>query len=128
MSFEQLASFDFTPPPEGAAIKPGSVAQIPSKVQALDGKRVRLTGFMLPTKVERGLVREFLLLRNPMSCCYGIPPQPNEWVVVKMKGDGTAPIMDRPLNFYGTLHVGELYDGNTFAGLYRLDGERMSEN
>jgi hypothetical protein len=61
-------------------------------------------------------------------CCYGVRPKPNEWIVVKMKGKGVVPAMDVPLNFYGTLHVGQLYEQNMFAGLYQMDGEKVSAN
>jgi hypothetical protein len=63
-----------------------------------------------------------------MMCCYGIMPAPNEWVVVKMNGPGTVAMMDTPLNFYGTLRVGEIYEDNMFSGIYRLDGEKVSVN
>jgi hypothetical protein len=95
-------------------------------VRALDGKRVAVTGFMLPVKIENGLAKEFLLIRSPMMCCYGVTPATNEWVVVKMKGKGVAPTMDVPLNFYGTLHVGVVIEEKMFAGLYELDGEKIS--
>jgi hypothetical protein len=128
VSFANLASFDFTPPPENAAPKPGSKSDIPASIVALDGKRVRLSGYMLPIKMEDGLVKEFLLIRSPMMCCYGVTPKPTEWVVVKMKGKGAAPAMDVPLHFYGTLHVGVMVEQNVFTGIYRMDGEKVGVN
>lgn len=128
VGFEHLASFAFTPPDDATPLKPGSVEMIPAKVQALDGKRVCVSGYMLPLKMENGFVREFLLIRNPMMCCYGVVPAMNEWVVVKMKGQPTVTMMDVPLNFYGTLHVGAIYENKVFEGLYELDGEKVSVN
>jgi len=65
---------------------------IPGQVRQLDGKRVRLDGYMLPVRMENGLVKQFLAIRSPMVCCYGVTPGPNEWVVITMtgKGAGTA--------------------------------------
>jgi hypothetical protein len=128
VSFLNLAAFDFAAPPADAPAAPGSVKDIPENVRRLDGKRVSLNGYMLPLKMEKGLVKEFLLIRSPMMCCYGIMPAPNEWVVVKMNGPGTVAMMDTPLNFYGTLRVGEIYEDNMFTGIYRLDGEKVSVN
>ena len=73
-------------------------------------------------------MKDFLLLRNQMMCCYGRQPEPNEWVVVKMTGKGVPSKMDTPLNLYGTLHVGEMFENHVFEGLYQLDGEKVSVN
>jgi len=40
---------------------------------------VAVTGFMLPTKMDKGLVTEFLLVKESMMCCYGVMPKINEW-------------------------------------------------
>jgi hypothetical protein len=148
VDFGQLASFPFSPPPTDVppnravakmhpfftpeappVIDPppaaGSLEGIPPMVQALEGQRVRLTGFMLPTRLENGLVREFLLIRSQMTCCYGVAPAPNEWVVVAMMGKGVPQKMDLPLNLYGVLHVGAMFEDHEFSGLYRLDCEKV---
>lgn len=126
VSFGQLASYHLEAPAQGAAAKPGSVERIPEALRQLDGQRVRLSGFMLPVKVEGGLATEFLIVRNPLVCCYGMMPAPNEWVCVKAPGKGVAMQMDTPLQFSGTLHVGEIYEGNFFVGVYRLDADKVS--
>jgi hypothetical protein len=108
--------------------EPGTGGTIPPEVLALDKKRVRLSGFMLPIKTADGLATQFLILRNQMMCCYGLPPAPNEWVVVRMKGKGVPSRMDTPLCFYGTLHVGEIFENKVFEGLYELEVEKVSEN
>ena len=112
-----------------AAQKAAATNVIPREVLALEGRRVSIFGYMLPVTLdEKGFVKEFLIIRSPMVCCYGAVPGPNEWVVVKMmpKSQKVAPMMDVPLNFYGTLHVGEIFEGGMFAGLYRLDGEKVA--
>lgn len=106
--------------------EPGQSGSIPPGIAALDGKRVRLSGYMLPIRMENGLVKDFLVLRNQMMCCFGRRPQPNEWVVVKMKGRGVPSTMDTPLCFYGVLHVGEIFENHVFEGLYQLDGEKIA--
>lgn len=106
--------------------EPGKSGAIPPRVQALNGKRVRISGYMLPVKLENGLVKECLLLRNQMMCCFGRRPELNEWVIVKMKGKGVPSTMDTPVSFYGTLHVGEMFENGVFEGLYQFDGEKIS--
>jgi len=128
VSFGQLASFPFEAPAAGSPAKPGSVERIPEKLRKLDGQRVRMSGFMLPVKVEGGLATEFLIVRNPLVCCYGMMPAPNEWVCVKAPGKGVPMQMDTPLQFTGTLHVGEIYENDFFVGVYRLEAEMVSVN
>ena len=151
VGFQHLASFSFgrhkVPDPDTALLnhgarlallvpddsdqvelptEPGQSGTIPDNVRALDGRRVRIAGYMLPVKVENGLVKECLLLRNQMMCCYGRRPELNEWVVVRFAGDGVPARMDTPLAFYGTLHVGERFEDHVFTGLYELAADKIS--
>ncbi|MDB6165541.1 MAG: hypothetical protein JWQ83_681 [Lacunisphaera sp.] len=130
VGFDRLASYTFTPPdydPTVPNAKPPSGAdQIPAKIKALDQQKVAVTGYMLPTKMEGGLVKEFLLVKDPMMCCYGVMPKINEWVVVKMVGTGVKPLMDIPITFDGRLRVGEMYENGYLTGVYLLEGDRMA--
>src|SRR5687767_7386805 len=99
--------------------------QIPAHVMALDNQRVAVTGFMLPLKVSGGYVTEMLIMKDQSMCCYGTVPRINEWVSVKMVGDGVKPVMDEPVTLLGTLHVGEMRENGYLVGIYSLDGERL---
>jgi hypothetical protein len=99
--------------------------QIPAKIKALDQAKVAVTGFMLPTKMDKGLVKEFLLVKDAMMCCYGAMPKVNEWIVVKMNGAGVKPLMDIPITFEGRLKVGEMFENGYLTGLYLLEGDRL---
>ena len=130
LGFEQLASYTFNPPafdPLAAPnVKPPSgEEQIPGMVKGWDGKKAVITGYMVPVKMDKGLVTEFLLMRNTMSCCFGGVPNMNEWVIVKMK-KGVQPLMDLPISFFGTLKVGAMFENGDMTGLYELEGERMA--
>jgi hypothetical protein len=128
-SFEQLSTFKITPPPFNPNAKPGSAgpslgAQIPDAIRGLDGRKAVVTGFMLPIKMEGGLVTEFLLMRSQMMCCYGVVPQVNEWVLVHM-AKGVHQLMDVPVSFGGQLHVKELYENGFLTAIYQLDGDKI---
>ena len=41
---------------------------VPAKVMELDGKDVKVIGYMLPVDFELGEVRSFMLLNNQMGC------------------------------------------------------------
>ena len=100
-------------------------ALIPAKVKAFDKKRVALKGFMLPLKVEGGLVTEMLIMKDQSMCCYGTVPKIHEWVSVKMSEKGVKPLMDQAVTLYGKLHVGEMRENGYLTGIYHLDGEKM---
>jgi hypothetical protein len=124
--FDKLASFEFTPPEDPAKAE-AAEAQIPESVRKFDAKKVTVTGFMLPVKMDKGLVTEFLLMKDQAGCCYGVMPKVTEWVVVKMAGKGVPPLMDVPITFEGTLSVGQIYESGYLTGLYLLKGERRVE-
>ncbi len=124
VGFDRLGAFEFTAPADESKAKEAD-AQIPAQVKELDARKVAVTGFMLPVKMHEGLVTEFLLVKDPMMCCYGVVPKVNEWVVVKMNGKGVAPLMDVPVTFEGVLHVGQIYEGGYLTGLYLLKGDRL---
>ena len=130
LGFDRLASFPFTAPPQDGS-GPGKGAtgeeQIPASIKAYDGRKAIVTGFMLPVKMDAGLVKEFLLVKDPMMCCYGVVPNMNEWVVVRMKGPGVKPLMDVPVSLYGELRVGAIFEDGYLSGIYRMDGDRLTE-
>lgn len=132
IGFDKLASFNYEVPDGPVQAKEGEPGatlkkeQIPQQVKALDRKRVALQGFMLPLKVENGLITELLIMRDQSMCCYGAVPKINEWVSVKMTGKGVKPIMDQAVTMYGTLKVGEILENGYLVGIYEMDGERMA--
>jgi hypothetical protein len=131
LGFEQLASYTFTPPSFDPTANPNAKPptgeeQIPTAVKSWNGKKAIVTGYMMPVKMEKGLVTEFLLMRNTVACCFGGVPNMNEWVVVKMK-KGVTPVMDVPVQFFGELKVGAMFENGYMTGLYELEGEKMGE-
>ncbi len=131
LGFDQLASYPFTPPAfdptaDPKAVPPTGEEQIPAMVKGWNGKKAVITGYMVPVKMDKGLVTEFLLMRNTMACCFGTVPNMNEWVIVKME-KGVQPMMDVPVAFYGELKVGAMFENGYMTGLYELKGEKMGE-
>ena len=131
LGFDQLASYPFNAPPfdpaaDPKAKPPTGEEQIPPAVKSWNGRKAVITGYMVPVKMDKGLVTEFLLMRNTMACCFGTVPNMNEWVIVKMK-QGVQPLMDVPVAFYGELKVGAMFENGYMTGLYELAGEKMGE-
>ncbi len=129
LGFDRLGSYKFVPPAFDPAVDPKAIPptgeeQIPAEVKSWSGRKVMVTGFMMPVKMEKGLVTEFLLLKDPMMCCYGTVPNMNEWIVVKMK-QGVPPLMDLPIAFYGELKIGAMFENGYMSGIYQLLGDKM---
>ncbi|MBI3875057.1 MAG: DUF3299 domain-containing protein [Verrucomicrobia bacterium] len=129
VGFDKLSSYNYEIPDESAGPKTNAAApprdQIPASVRALDKKAVALKGFMLPLRVDKGLVTELLIMRDQSMCCYGAAPRINEWVSVRMGDKGVKPIMDTPVTLFGKLLVGEMRENGYLVGIYQMEGEKM---
>lgn len=75
----------------------------PSELEALDGKSVRVPGFMVPLEDNSKKVSEFLLVPSPQACIHVPPPPPNQMVLVRMEGG--AEVAFGPIWVYGTLQI-----------------------
>jgi hypothetical protein len=126
-SFTRLAGYSFPIINEEDPKKVAALynAQIPEDVKALDGKKTVISGFMLPVKVNKGVVTELLLMKDQMSCCYGATPSLNDFVIVRMPDGKGKLVVDTPIFIYGTLKVGAVLENDFLAGVYQLDGDKM---
>lgn len=74
-----------------------------SELQALNGKSVKIPGFMVPLEDNQRDVVEFLLVPSPQACIHVPPPPPNQMVYVKMKRGTDVAV--GPIWVYGTLNL-----------------------
>jgi hypothetical protein len=133
VDFTRLACFNYDYPDEDGGMnapknskrrKPG----IPDSVLGLNGTSVAIPGFMIPMNQDEGgdKCTYFILARNQMTCCFGVPPGLNEWVSVRMKKGKNAELeMDRPVVVVGTLEVGEVFSPDSGWSFYRMEGEKV---
>lgn len=73
-------------------------------LKALDGKMVKIPGFMVPLEDSQKEVTQFLLVPSPQACIHVPPPPPNQMVLVDMQKGGT-PTAFGPIWVYGILHL-----------------------
>ena len=97
--------------------------EIPDGVKQLDEKKVAITGFMLPIDVDKGKVKQFLLLKSTMSCCFGVAPRINEVIYVEYpKKQKIQTVMDMPITVFGKLSVGQRFrEDLMLMGVYQLE-------
>ena len=74
-----------------------------AELEVLNGKSVKIPGFMVPLEDNQRKVTEFLLVPSPQACIHVPPPPPNQMVYVKMPAGTEAAL--GPIWLYGTLHL-----------------------
>ncbi len=102
-------------------VPPDAPKYFPEWLKSLNGRRIRIRGFMYPPELETGLTG-FLLARDNQICCFGRNPKPYDIIPVRLReGATTNYIANRPFDVVGVFHLdlAEL-DGKVFQ-LYRLD-------
>jgi hypothetical protein len=128
VGFDKLASFHYMMPDEASPTNQPPKDQFPPTVKSLHDKPIALRGFMLPLKIEQGLVTEMLIMKDQSMCCYGTTPKITEWVSVKMSEKGVKPIMDQPVTLLGKLHVGEIRENGYLVGIYEMAGDKLQSD
>ncbi|GLP96298.1 DUF3299 domain-containing protein [Paraferrimonas sedimenticola] len=59
--------------------------QMSKVIDALDGKQVRLAGYIVPLNIDGDVIDEILLAPYPGACLIAPPPPENQLVYVKLK-------------------------------------------
>jgi hypothetical protein len=95
-------------------------------IKSLDGRNVRITGFMHGGIAVKSGIREFVLLRN-IDCPYGRQGEAHHVILVQLAGKMRTEYSTKSLTVEGTFHVRPFAgpDGNTWA-LYALDDARVT--
>ncbi len=95
----------------------------PDWLSDLDGKRIRIRGFMIPTLRAEGLTR-FQLARDTQLCCFGRDPLPYDIVPVYMRsGETTRYIHLRAFDVVGVFHIENTIDefDGSLSYVYKID-------
>ena len=92
----------------------------PQPLQQMNGKTVKITGFMYPLEDGQN-IKVFCLLRSTQTCCYGPKPQYNQYVLVEMN----SPVKvekNKPVIVTGKFFI----DPKPEDGyIYRLEGTKV---
>jgi hypothetical protein len=131
LGFDRLAGFDFVvkdQPTDRKAPRWTGDDQIPDVVKSWNGKKAEIKGYMLPLRLEKGLVTEFLVMRDLSTCCYGAAPSMNHFVIVKV-AKGVAPVSEKTVKVSGTLQISTSFDAfGIITGIYQMTGEKVVES
>lgn len=97
---------------------------MPKKVKDLNGKKVLMSGFMLPIDEVQN-IKEFLLVQSLWSCCYGQPPDINGIVRVVMPKGKTTDYFFDPLKIIGTFKVEATSIDGYCVDIYQIEVESI---
>src|SRR5215212_1719661 len=75
-----------------------------SAVKKLDGKVVRIRGYILPSFQQSG-IKQFVLVRDNMECCFGPGAALHDCIVVEMSAGTTTDFTVRPVTVEGKFSV-----------------------
>jgi hypothetical protein len=121
LTFNELASTELTLDQDGAC----KDVRLSSALTALDGEKVALAGFVIPTQLTGDQMTEFLLVPNQLACCFGQPLQLNQWVEMKAAQPLDC-VTDSPISVYGVLHASPQRSGSVVTGIYQMDAQLLS--
>ena len=95
----------------------------PEHVQALDQTSVGLRGYMIPSAQKDGVVTEFMLVADLLSCCFGGAPQPDQWVnVIMVDGNSSEYFAFVPIRVNGKFWLQVIEDEAGYAsGCFHID-------
>lgn len=97
---------------------------MPERIKKLSGKKVLMTGFMLPIDEVKN-IKEFLLVQSLWSCCYGQPPDIHGIVRVVMPKDRRTDYFFDPLKVIGTFKVEATILDGYCVDIYQLHVESL---
>ena len=97
---------------------------MPKRIKYLSGKKVLMTGFMLPIDEVQN-IKEFLLVQSLWSCCYGSPPDIHGIVRVVMPKGKTTDYFFDPLKLVGTFKVEATVMDGYCVDIYQLHLESL---
>ena len=132
LTFNMLTGYPFREPNWAKMDDPAYIVslkldeQISPQIQAMDGKKVEIQGFMLPLDMSEGNLRTFMLLKDQMACCFGNIPRLNEWVYVRVPNRKKVEVhQDVPITLLGTLRVGAKFEREVLTGIYHLELDQI---
>ncbi len=101
--------------------------QIPKSARALDGKKVFIKGFMMPSNRQSG-IRAFLLCRDDDTCCFGGDPKIHDRILVMLEDDQTIDFTAQQIKIAGEFRIPPsalAADDAPGVVLYTLNGKRL---
>ncbi|MDX2127463.1 MAG: DUF3299 domain-containing protein [Chloroherpetonaceae bacterium] len=96
-------------------------SKVPDKLKGLEGKEVEIAGYMIPMN-EAMEVREFMLVQIPFfGCCYSVPPEPNETIMIRMEKGKSTEYVYTPIRVKGKFKISETKIDDFVVSIYQME-------
>ena len=114
LTFDDL-KFDIEPD------APFNRGMLPEAIEDLSGQKISIGGYMLPSFQQRD-IKQFVLVRDNMECCFGPGAALYDCILVEMEGRGVD-FTVRPVVVEGTFTIKEYKDDSgKHLAIYHLQG------
>jgi len=111
MAIKELGNFDYDSDKGGG---------IPDDVTALEGTRIRTSGFMVP--LDQALrINRFALVPSLFSCCAGQPPQIQHTIVCQTPAEKALEYTPDAITVEGIVHVHEEREHGFIISIFQMD-------
>ncbi len=100
-------------------------SMLTDEIRGLDGKRISIRGFILPSTLFRETnIDEFVLVRDNQECCFGPGAALFDCVVVNLVGGTRTDFTTRAVTVSGTFRLKEYRypDGVGHFAIFNLEG------
>jgi hypothetical protein len=90
----------------------------------MNGQKIRIRGYILPTAQQRG-IKQFVLVRDNQECCFGPGAALYDCILVDMKPGNTAEFTIRPIAVEGIFNIREFVLDGKHLAIYQMEGETV---
>ena len=102
-------------------VPPNADTMMPAWLRGLEGKRIRIRGFMYPPFQQTG-IHAFALARDNQICCFGGNPKIYDLFDVLLRdGVTTSYLPNRPFDVVGLFHIRPEVEQGKLYRLYEID-------
>ncbi|WP_158545320.1 DUF3299 domain-containing protein [Bremerella cremea] len=99
-------------------------SMLPQAIEDLKKQKIRIGGFILPGYQSRD-IKQFVLVRDNMECCFGPGAALYDCILVEMSGRGVD-FTVRPVTVEGEFTIQEYKDGDDkVRAIYHLQGTNV---
>ncbi|MBI1903452.1 MAG: DUF3299 domain-containing protein [Planctomycetia bacterium] len=102
---------------------------ITPEIEALDGKKVRIRGWINPNSpgAYRPQISNFVFVRDNMECCFGPGAAVYDCIMVELRPGVSTSFTTLPIAVEGTFRIDVWKDEftDTVMAIYHLDGEAV---
>jgi hypothetical protein len=105
---------------------PFTLSLLTDKVKQLEGKAIKIRGYILPSFQQTG-IKQFVLVRDNMECCFGPGALLHDCILVEMLPPASTSFTVLPVSVEGKFSIREVKDpvNGKHLAIYHLDGKEV---